>query len=305
MRGAYENLNPADLGRLLVPPPPGGPGGSVGHGGSGGGPCDLPPSQPSLALTHYATTATLSTAGEVDAYHFRADFQGGAARVMTATVAAFDAGRAAPQVRLFNASGGERPVTVLVNGNGTYTVQATGLTTGETYELRVAGAAGNYGLTIDLGGQAATVDDYSAGQLDAGHFARQALYVAQPQLFQLQLSAAAAGPGGGTLRVTVTDEFGRVVLTVAARAGESVTGLGVLLAPGAYEIRYVNEGLAGSPPVSFTLRGDVLSDPIGPALVDTTMLPRYYNAENPNTFLYPGDIVSYLPYHWAELLYDI
>ena len=60
---------------------------------------------------------------------------------------------------------------VLLNGNGTYIVQAIGLTPGATYYLQVsaapppAHAAGNYALVADFGGVPAEVQTFVAGTL--------------------------------------------------------------------------------------------------------------------------------------------
>lgn len=205
----------------------------------------------------------------------------------------------------------DRPVAtkVLLNGNGTYTVQATGLTPGTVYELRVSGGMSTYGLTIDLGGRVAAVDDYTSGQLPAATAAvpkpatTQTLYIAKPLLFQFILSATATGSGtGGVVRMTIVNEAGNIVLTVATRAGESSTGPAVLLVPGAYTVRFSSEGGANSPPMTFGVQGELLSDPIGPAKSDTTLSPRYINPGDPKSYLYPGGVLSYLPFLWVKLL---
>ncbi len=102
--------------------------------------------------------------------------------------------------------------------------------------------------------------------------------------------------------MTIVNEAGNIVLTVATRAGESSTGPAVLLVPGAYTVRFSSEGGANSPPMTFGVQGELLSDPIGPAKSDTTLSPRYINPGDPKSYLYPGGVLSYLPFLWVKLL---
>src|SRR5262249_47054956 len=106
---------------------------------------------------------------------------------------------------------------------------------------------------------------------------QSALYVAVDQVFNFTLSASATGaPAGSTVQMTITDKNGKVVYPLVAPAGQTVTGLPVLLAPGAYTVSYtlVTPGAApGS--LTFQLRGASITDPIGPVVTDPTYAPMY------------------------------
>jgi hypothetical protein len=51
----------------------------------------------------------------------------------------------------------------------------------------------------------------------------------------------------------------------------------------------------------YRLRGKSLSDPIGPALEDPTLLPMYRLADDSDLFLYPGDIITRDPFLFVVL----
>jgi hypothetical protein len=51
--------------------------------------------------------------------------------------------------------------------------------------------------------------------------------------------------------------------------------------------------------LTYRLRGKALSDPIGPALEDPTLLPIYRCPDDPDLFQYPGDILSAIPFFWG------
>ena len=107
-----------------------------------------------------------------------------------------------PVVSVYDANANPVSSEVLLNGNGNYVVQATGLTPGETYYLRVsaapapAPAVGNYSLVASFGTVPAVVQTFAAGTLSASELEDQyTLYVAETQLFQFVLSTSTDGNG--------------------------------------------------------------------------------------------------------------
>jgi hypothetical protein len=198
---------------------------------------------------------------------------------------------------------------VLLNGNGTYAVQVTGVRPGDDYYLRVAAPAclsprvGNYDLHVYFSRDAACLQTFTAGSLSATAPQQgSSLYVAESQLFQLVLSADAAGaPTGGDVRLSIYDSQGAEVFRLVARAGDTVSGPSLFLLPGAYTVRYTAEGAPGgpAPALNYRVRGKALSDPIGPALEDPTLVPLYRSAGDPDLFQYPGDVLSELPFFWT------
>ena len=100
-----------------------------------------------------------------------------------------------PIVSVYDANANPVNAEVLLNGNETYLVQATGLSPGATYYLQVsaapspASAAGNYSLVADFGGVPADLQTFVSGTLSQpGEQDEYTLYVAQTQLFQFVLS---------------------------------------------------------------------------------------------------------------------
>ena len=67
---------------------------------------------------------------------------------------------------------------------------------------------------------------------------------------------------------------------------------------GTYTVRFTRFSGSGNvfPALPFTLRGNNLSDPIGPEIEDPTQNPFYVPGSNPPLFNYPGDVISSDPY---------
>jgi hypothetical protein len=114
--------------------------------------------------------------------------------------------------------------------------------------------------------------------------------------------------------MTITDQSGNVVFDLIAAAGQTVSGAGVLLPPGAYTVRFTATQAHGpSLPLAFNLHGSGLTDPIGPALNDPTLAPLY-SQPNANSVLpsnpdpkaiyyyYPDGSVIVDPFLWAPLV---
>ena len=311
LRGPYDGLSPSELEKLLIPAR------STLLNDDGGTDDDFPNAirlrsdQEGATITHFGMIASLATQSDVDYYRFRADLGETQADVMTATATGLIAISAAPQLALFDSDQMPVPFQVLANGNGTFTIQATGLTNHNDYYLRVTANSGqirsfgNYSLTIDLGGQSVALQTFTSGTFSSAvSSAHQTLYVAKPQLFQFLLTSTATGASiGAPIHASITNEAGVLVATIHGRAGQTTTGPGLLLAPGEYTMRYWVELPAGAPAISFAMRGLSLSDPIGPVRTDTTLMPRYINPNNPSQFLYPNGVVTLEHFLWTGLIY--
>jgi Matrixin len=254
----------------------------------------------------YDLLASLSDGTDVDIYRIRAP-QG--RTVLTVTLAEQAVNGVLPVVSVFDAGRGLVSSEVLLNGNGTYVVQANGLTPGATYYLKVEAAAppaqrvGNYFLVADFGGVTARQDTFASATLDqANPQDNYTLYVARSQLFQFVLSAGTPGVSQDVqVRMELFDRRGNLVLTLVARAGETVSGSSVLLTPGRYRLRITAEGTGGGtvPPIVYHLRGARISDPIGPAQEDPTTEPMYQSGDDPETYNYPDGTKSPEPYYVA------
>lgn len=278
----------------------------------------LPATPGYAADSHYRVVASLADAADTDFYRVRSpDLR--TTQVMTATVRAVDPNAVAPRVELLDGSNQVIPARVLVNGNGTYTVQATGVPARRaSYFVRVyeaGGAAGNYALDVSFGTTAVGVTDFAAGTLaGAGAANGYDLYVGQTQLFGLTLTATGAG---GAVRVQIrsaADPTGATLFDLTAAAGDTVSGPAVVLAPGAYVVTFTAVpdagGAAGA--LGFRLWGSTLTDPVGPVAGDSTLTAQYLATVSPPAttqpstdpkaiylFLYPSGTYTYNPYLWV------
>lgn len=260
------------------------------------------------AIRRYEHVASFSSTTDTDIYRIDTP-TGVGSRVLTANLWALPGQGVLPRVEVLNASGAPVTSQVLVNDNGSYTVQATGVVPGASYFLKVTaapggGSRGNYVLTADLGNVATEVRQFAEGRLDAGTNRTDTLYIGQAQLFHLVLTAEATRSSPGTLvQATITDKRGNVVLSLTTPVGGSVSGPAVLLTPGAYQIRYrviAPEGLIA--PVLFRIRGNRLSDPIGPVVDDPTLAPEFGDPSKPDLFRYPGPHTTTDPFYWRVSL---
>lgn len=252
------------------------------------------------AGTDYRFTGSISDATDADVYRLRAP-DTGSAWVLTATVRTIGTNGVTPTVEVFDANMLSIRAAVVSNGNGTFSVQATGLAANKSYFLRVTapGATGNYALEARFGTRAAVPTTFAAAALPTGATeARYALYVGRSQLFGLGLEAT-----GGAVRLTVTNAAGVVVADLTAPAGGTVTGLSSLLAPGEYTVRLARAG-TGTGALAFRLFGSSLTDPIGPVASDPTLKPQYQNPQDVNSFLYPNGGVTLDPYLWLLQFYS-
>jgi hypothetical protein len=239
--------------------------------------------------THFEYLGSLAGPADVDTYAVRtpAWTRPGA---LTATVWVQDAAAPPPAVRVTDRAGNLVAFDILANGAGRYTIQATRAGAGRDYFVAVGGpAATNYSLAIDLTRQAAPVVSFAADQPTAARpNTGRALYVAQSQVFDFILSAS--GPAGSSVRLSVVNKDGAALYTLAANAGETVSGPAVFLPAGGYAV--VFEGLAGA--TGFTLRGAGLTIPIGPMPTDPTAKPVFTAPDG--TYTYPAYLGGYDPY---------
>jgi hypothetical protein len=217
-----------------------------------------------------------------------------------------------PSVQLLDAN--QQPVAsgVLVNASGGYTIQASSLAPGQTYYLALTSPTSNNGedqtfsLVADFKQTSSLLPVLAAGSVTAATPPpAYALYVALDQAFNFTLATTGTGaPAGSAVQMTVTDANGNVVFTLAAPSGQTVTGPPVLLAPGAYTVRFALLTPGGAPgTLSFQLRGGSISDPIGPVITDPTYSPMYTTPSDPFTYYFPDGTISLNPFLIAMLVF--
>jgi hypothetical protein len=290
---------------------------SAHYGSSGGDSSDdvRPGSIPGLRTTpgyapnqHYETRGGLNSAVT---YSIQSPLSpSGTPLVLTLAVSTSGAGGLLPQVQVLDAN--QQPVAaeVLVNDSGAYTVQASGLAPGQTYYVTLTppavgnGEDASFSLVADFKQTSSLLPVLAAGNVTtATSPPAYALYVALDQVFNFTLSAAGTGaPAGSTVQMTITDSQGNVVYNLVAASGQTVTGLPVLLAPGAFTVRFSLFTPGGAPgSLSFQLRGGSITEPIGPVITDPTYTPMYTYPGDPFTYYYPGGMITVNPFLFVAL----
>jgi hypothetical protein len=248
--------------------------------------------------TRFEAVASLAKKEDVDVYRLPAP--AGAARVLTASVWTADGTGFQPRVAVVDAAGNPVAAEVLVNGNGTSTVQVADTVPGRDYYLRVTVSPqagqdkGNYFVGAGFGAQTAPLRTFAGGTLGQSDRADSTrLYVAKTQLFHFVLTADDVDPGA-SVRLRVRDGAGNEVFALTARAGEAVSGSSVLLRPGAHTVHFDIDNPNGRP-LAYRLAGGSESDPVGPVPSDSTLAPQYTSPENPGMHISPGFVVPYDP----------
>jgi hypothetical protein len=203
--------------------------------------------------------------------------------VMTVTVRATQVNGIMPTVAVFDEDRNPVPALVLAHGDGTFTIQVSQVQPNSDYFVRVSAdpssgkVVGNYDLDVDYGHTDAAPITFLNGSLGGpGQPQSYDLVVDETQLFDLLLTATgSAAPQGADVRMVLTDGQGRVVAERTAKAGETAGGDPVLLPPGVYQATFIVDaaGAAPSTAMAFRLYGASLTDPIGPALDNTTLRP--------------------------------
>jgi hypothetical protein len=232
----------------------------------------------------YAYRASISDHDDVDYYRIQApQVAAGQPDVLTVTVWGLDNNGLLPAASVYDAAGKPVSAQVLVNENGTYTLQVANAVPGATYFVKAQAAdpagpnnVGNYFLGVQFGPQAVQLDTVGTGALDATTLhASGGIVLAESQLIHLVLSVNAPNQAQtARVRLTLSDSAGNVVATVEARDGLPAS-LTAFLAPGVYSLRvdgYTTDGSALLP-LTYTLQGLRLSDPIGPEPEDPTNDP--------------------------------
>jgi hypothetical protein len=227
----------------------------------------------------YAVQAAITDPSSADYYHLRSpQLPGNGATVMTVLVWGTDVGGLNPSLSVYDSQGRLVNAGVLVNENGSYTVQVPNAASNADYYVGVraanpAGAhnMGNYFLGIEFGPRAVNLQSFASGTLTQS--ARQAwgtLQVNQSQVFHLVLSANSGSvPVDTGVRMTIFDQLGHVVTTLDALNGET-RSLTLFLGPGTYTVGFAAATRDGSPlpATTYTLLGLGISDPVGPQLTD-------------------------------------
>ncbi len=245
---------------------------------------------------HLSTQGTLTDTTDIDFYRVKTPATG-SNWVLTLSALATEPNSIQPRITVQDANSVPVPVCVIANGNGNYSIQASGLAANRTFFIKVFSPnrqTGNYTLLADFGTVPAELNTFLSSQTtSAVPTVDGKLYVAQPQLFNFALSAEGSS---GSVTMTIKDRLGNVVETLTATAGDVSTSISRMLPPGEYSFSF-----SSTAPQRFTLRGSKLTDPVGPVLDSSKLQPQYVSPSNPNTYVYPDGTVSSVSYFWLMI----
>lgn len=220
---------------------------------------------------HYLVKSSTTDASDLDMYKLKSPMSD--ASVMTITIRNTDATGLLPNVTVYNAQRNEVSHEVLVNADGSYTVQINDIEENQFYFIAVTSAedgsgTGEYFLGVDFGTTVHTLDDMTSGSLTAEASSEElSLVVKQNQLFHFVLGAE--GAGETAVRMTVSDAQGNLLFTLQSAAGQVHTA-NLFLASGTYQVRFEK---LGDSDANYQLRGLAVTDPIGPQPEDITQSP--------------------------------
>jgi hypothetical protein len=188
-----------------------------------------------------------------------------------------------PKVLVYDAN--ENPVAaqVLVNENGTYTVQVDHATSGGTYFIEVlaanpqgSGSTGVYFLGVNFGTTASQLNPVTSGTLTQTQpQASGTLTVNWTQQIHLVLSANSSNPAAGAvLTLTIYNSQGAVVATIVVGDGDTVSQT-LTLGPGNYTFQFSAATTTGQPlpPLNYALLSSTLDANQGPQPTDSTTAP--------------------------------
>jgi hypothetical protein len=160
-------------------------------------------------------------------------------------------------------------------GQGQAWLRLDGLSAGSDYYLAVSAAAGaSYRVSAVVNTPVVAAPVVATGVLtDDTPQAFLGVYLPEGGVLHLDVGLASLG-GPAAVELALFDLQGNMVYRDVATTGQTLS-LNLLLPAGAYTLRLVGGSGDGSPlaGVTFTIASELLNDPIGPKLIDPTVLP--------------------------------
>lgn len=217
-------------------------------------------------VTTYAYEGTISRRSDVDYYGITGP--GGT----QLDVQAWTAGRGIT-LSVLDARG--RLLATTTAGREGAVLHLEGLSPSGRYYLKVSGPRGAYTLGAQVGAPVVTPDLADQGTLsaeDAQQF--RGLLLPQSGVVRLEIDLMSA-PKGAVVEVGLFGLDGEVAFLALVESGKKAQ-LNLFLPQGAYTVRLLGASADGSPlqDTPFTVQASVLTDPIGPKLVDPNAPPR-------------------------------
>jgi hypothetical protein len=226
----------------------------------------------------FFSLGNIATATDVDLYKFRVATDG---QRLTASIRSIDSSALLPALALVDKQGNDYPVTVLANGMGQYTIQSAGLQSNRSYYLKVDGltdagpyAVGRYKVTMRLGTDVVSHSDYASGTLTTSAPSQFFKFELQTtQMFQWAVQAdPGSAAGQATVEVALFDAAGNMKYRLVGLPGQLRTADALLLGKGTYYVRIALTpiGNANPVPITYKLKGSLISDPISVVGSDPT-----------------------------------
>jgi hypothetical protein len=223
----------------------------------------------------YAVNGSIAFTGDVDFYRFHTPNV--ATDSMTLSVWGTDPGGLDPILGVYDSMGNPLAAQLLVNQDGTYTIQLLNVAPSQTFLVAVAAApghpghaVGNYFLGINFNEDPVVLDTFVNKDVLSGARSQNSGTL---DVFQSQLMHFVFITGGksGTLDVTVTDSSGNTIYQASIAAGTTLT-TNLVLKPDSYQFHFLGHSL-GAGSLTYSLQALGISDPVGPDPVDTTLIP--------------------------------
>ena len=263
----------------------------------------LNPSTLFAKRTLFQVNGSLSYANDIDFFRIQAPSDLIAGNVLTITLEAMEEDRLVPDLQVFNASQQRLNARVLVHGNGQLVVQVDGISAGQEFFLGVAAdnptdnfQSGNYNLVSRFDRVATFLESLGQGSLNSSTQRERyhSLYVAEPQMLHLSLSADTASVRNlSQVWVTIYDQLGRVVFRDLTVPGQTRTAKSIVVRPGSYSI-FVNMatdasvGVGNPQTLNYQIDGIGVTDPIGPEILSPAEKAFKKAGPNDPRYVYPG-----------------
>jgi hypothetical protein len=216
-------------------------------------------------------------------------------------------GRLVPTIEVYNAYYNPVAYQLLVNEDGTFSVEVLNVVPGASYFIKISPTypdgsreTGAYFMGVDFSTQPKTaIQSYASGTLTpAAPVQTSVLKVGTNSLYEFILSASAA-TDWTQAAMEIYDASGRLVFRLLAYSGQLASTGHVYLQAGTYTVRYSAAAAPGTTlgDVSCSLTGQLISGPIGPTTTDgssggTTLSPP---TTGPSTTIAP---TYYPPYYF-------
>lgn len=172
------------------------------------------------------------------------------------------------EASVYDSNGNQLSANILVNGtDGRYVLQLPDANGATEYFIKVQsvlGVIGNYDLSINFTLPAIDVSEVASGALTTSQWQDCLTFtVTETSAFYFALDAASDDATNG-VRMSLLVENGTVLSSMTANAGDTATGV-MLISAGTYYIRFDAASThAPIPTLNYTLRTEVMSDPIDP-----------------------------------------